>query len=761
MADDRFSYMATNFRLSFLISVLTICISFQTRAQDVTLSGYVKDASSGETLIGANVLNVERPIEGTATNAYGFYSLSVKPGRYKIQFSYLGFKDLILDLDLTSNKTLDVELGEGVIMDEVVISAEEEEKRDHVQSTKMGVVKLPVENIKKLPSLFGEVDVLKTIQLLPGVMSSGEGSAGFYVRGGGPDQNLILLDEAVVYNAGHMLGFFSVFNGDAIKNTTLIKGNMPAQYGGRLSSVVDIQMKEGNEKHFAAEGGIGLISSRLTLEGPIVKNKSSFIVSARRTYVLDLAQPFIDDTDFAGTNYYFYDLNAKLNYRLSPKDRLYFSTYFGRDVLTFRQPTRAFYFDLPYGNATATLRWNHLFSDKLFFNLSAIYNDYDLSFNGGQEDVEFRLFSGVRDYNLKLDFDYYPNTRHRIKFGAHYTYHKMTPNTASATVGDVDFENGINPKYADEYGLYISDDIRFNDALSISLGMRYSLFSQLGPYTSKFDGSQYNRFDRVVTYDGFEPRLSVKYAVSEDLSFKAGLAQTNQYIHLVSNSNSTLPTDLWVPSSEVVQPQRSWQYAVGVFKNFLDNNIETSIELYYKDLNSQIDYQEDYVQDISREDEDYFVFGEGRAYGAEFFLRKSSGKLNGWLGYTLSRSERSFPDIEEGRWYPAVHDRTHDLSLVMNYALHPKWDFGMTFVYGTGRNFTPYEGFFVIEEELNAFYGPRNSQRLDDYHRLDWALTFTPNPDSKKSFKSSWTLSVYNMYNRKNPFSCITMPQQI
>ncbi len=717
-----------------------------------TISGYVKEASSGETLIGANILNVDNTIEGTSTNAYGFYSLSLEEGEYILLFSYLGFSNEIKKVKLDRDIKLDVELSEGLTIDEVVISAVQEEKEANVQSTKMGVVKVPMESIKKLPAIFGEVDILKTLQLLPGVLSSGEGSAGFYVRGGGPDQNLILLDEAIVYNAGHMLGFFSVFNGDAIKNTTLIKGNMPARYGGRLSSVVDIQMKEGNQKQFAAEGGIGLVSSRLTLQGPIVKDKVSFIVSGRRTYILDLVQPALEGGDFEGTNYYFYDLNAKLNYTISDKDRLFLSAYFGRDILTFRQPVRSFYFDLPYGNSTATLRWNHLFSDKLFFNLSAIYNDYKLSFDGGQEAINFKLFSGVRDYNLKLDFDYYPNVYNSIKFGANYTYHKLTPNTATATLGGQAFNSGFQPKYANEFAFYISDEIKVNTALSIALGLRYSIFSQLGPHTSKLDAQQYDKFENVVTYQGLEPRLSMKYAFNSDFSFKAGFTLTNQYLHLVSNSNSTLPTDLWVPSTEIVKPQQSIQYAIGLFRNFDDNEYETSVELYYKDLRNQIDYSENYVQDLNSEDEDAFVFGKGRAYGAEFFVKKSTGRLNGWLGYTLSRSERSFKDIEDGRWFPTVYDRTHDLSLVANYKLAKKWDIGTSFVYGTGRNFTPYAGFYFIEQNLNVFYGPRNSERLEPYHRIDLSVTFTPKPDSKKAYKGSWTASIYNVYNRKNPF---------
>jgi len=736
-----------------ITSILLILMAFQLEAQeDFTLSGYVRDANTGETLISANVIDTDNPSQGTTSNTYGFYSLTLPSGKYRIAFSYLGFKDQYFEVDLTKSTELNVDLSEGVMIDEVVISAEKEAKRANVEGTQMGTIELPVENIKKLPAIFGEVDILKTIQLLPGVLSSGEGNAGFYVRGGGPDQNLVLLDEAVVYNSGHLLGFFSVFNADAIKNTTLIKGGMPANYGGRLSSVLDIQMKEGNDKKYAVEGGIGLISSRLTVQGPIVKDKSSFIISGRRTYILDLAQPALKGSDFEGTNYYFYDLNTKWNYRFSNKDRLYFSGYFGRDVLKFRQPTRDFFFDLPYGNKTGTLRWNHLFNDKLFFNLSAVYNDYEFEFDGGQEDFSFRIFSGVRDYNLKLDFEYYPSPIHNLKYGINYTYHKLTPNTASATNGEVEFNTNFLPKYANEYGIYFLDDIKFSNRFSLNTGVRLSIFSQLGPYTSKLDGQEYGTFEPAITYTGLEPRASFKYAIDDDFSLKGGITFTNQYLHLVSNSSSTLPTDIWVPSSEIVKPQSGIQYAIGAFKNWKNDMYETSIELYYKDLNNQIDYADNYVNDLATEVEDEFVFGEGRAYGAEFFLKKSTGRLNGWIGYTLSKTERSFPDIEDGRWYPAVYDKTHDLSVVASYSLSKKWDMGATFIYGSGKFFTPINGFYLIEQQLNTFYGPRNSERLDAYHRFDLSFTYTRRPESKKAFKGSWTFSVYNGYNRKNPF---------
>ncbi len=736
----------------FYAIVFCLGISSIIAQQKFTISGYIKDKATGETLIGANVYNASNSSQGTTTNTYGFYSLTLESGNYKIVASYLGYEDQVFEVDLTKNLSLTVSLNEGVVIDEVVITADKDESKKNVEGTQMGTIEIPVENIKKLPAIFGEVDVLKTIQLLPGVLSSGEGNAGFYVRGGGPDQNLVLLDEAVVYNSGHMLGFFSVFNADALKNTTLIKGSMPANYGGRLSSVLDIQMKEGNNQNYEAEGGIGLISSRLTFQGPIVKDKSSFIVSGRRTYILDLIQPALKGSNFEGTNYYFYDLNTKLNYTFSDKNRLYFSGYFGNDVLKFRQPTRDFSFDLPYGNKTATLRWNHLFSEKMFMNISAVYNDYQFQFNGGQDDFVFKLFSGVKDWNLKADFENYPNTVHTFKYGINYTYHTLTPNTASASNGEVEFNTSFKPKYANESAIYFLDDIKLNNKWAINTGLRFSVFQQVGPYTSKITGNQFGTFETAKTYTGFEPRWSINYKASSDFSIKSGVAFTTQYLHLVSNSSSTLPADVWVPSTEIVKPQRGTQYALGFFKNFRNDTYETSFEVYYKDLRNQIDYADNYVNDISKEVEDAFVFGKGRAYGAEFFLKKAKGRLNGWIGYTLSRSERSFEDIEGGRWYPAVYDRTNDVSVVLNYKLSKKWDLGAIFIYGTGKLFTPVRGFFFVEQNINLFYGPRNSSRLDDYHRMDLSATYTPKPNSKKKWKGSWNFSVYNVYNRKNPF---------
>ncbi|MEL6986882.1 MAG: TonB-dependent receptor, partial [Bacteroidota bacterium] len=735
--------------MRFLFLLTFNCILFTCWSQDkYTISGYIKDAVSGETLISANVYSKTDINLGVVSNTYGYFALTLPEGEYEIVFSYLGYGDEIRSFNLKNDIIIDIELQQGVLVEEIVVTAEEE--NEAIQNTEMGTIEMDVLEVKKIPAIFGEVDVLKSLQLLPGVSSVGEGNAGFYVRGGGPDQNLVLLDEAVVYNSGHMLGFFSVFNPDAIKNTTLIKGGMPANYGGRLSSVVDIQMKDGNDQKFSVEGGIGIIASRLTLQGPIDKGKTSFILTGRRTYLFDLLQPVLNQTDFAGTNYYFYDLNAKINHRFSDKDRLFFSAYFGRDKLIYNQENRGFGIELPYGNATATIRWNHLFSDKLFMNISGIYNKYDFKFAANQDAFTGEIFSGVEDLNGKIDFDYFLNPSNHLKFGVNYTYHTITPNILDATDGNVEFTNDLMPKYGHEYAAYLLNDFKMGSSLKFNLGLRISGYTQVGPYES-IEGQTFGSGEKVKSFAALEPRFGFNYTLNESTSIKGGLTFSTQYLHLVSNSTSTLPADVWVSSSELVDPQKGIQYALGFFKNFDNGKYVTSLEVYYKDLQNQIDFRESYV-DNAKQVEDEFVFGQGRSYGAELFLKKAKGRLNGWLGYTLSRTERWFDEIENGRVFPTTYDRTHDLSIVLNYAASKKWDLGLAFVFGTGRAFTPIESVFFIEQRPNTNYGPRNSARLEDYHRLDLSATYTPKPDTKKNFKSSWTFSVYNAYNRKNPF---------
>jgi hypothetical protein len=497
-----------------------------------------------------------------------------------------------------------------------------------------------------------------------------------------------------VYNSGHLFGFFSIFNSDAIKNTSLIKGGMPAQYGGRLSSVLDITMKDGNTNEFQAEGGIGLIASRLSLQGPLQKDKASFIVSARRTYVDVLAKPFISkSSEFHGSGYYFYDLNAKVNYRFSEKDRLYLSGYLGRDVFDYNNTKRSFNANIPWGNSTATLRWNHVFNPKLFSNTTLVYNDYKFRFAAAQDNFELALSSGIRDGNAKIDFDFYPATQHKIKFGGLVTYHKFIPNVVTGRQDSTVFEpSNEGNKYALEKALYIQDNWDVSEKLKLNYGLRWSSFSQIGPYSkfvrdadrNKLDSTVYSNFERIKTYNGIEPRLTARYSINEGTSLKASIARNFQFIHLVSNAGTTLPTDLWVPSTFRVQPQISWQYAAGFFKNFKDNTYETSVELYYKDMQNQVEYKEGYTPGLQDPEED-FVFGKGWSYGAELLVNKVRGKFTGWIGYTISWTWRKFPQLNEGMKFPAKYDRRHDLSVVATYELNPKWRFGSVFVYGTGN----------------------------------------------------------------------------
>jgi hypothetical protein len=750
-------------KLYFIVFILLGLACGQIAAQKkVTISGYVRDAGTGEDLIAANVfLQTKAGVSaGAVTNIYGFYSISMPQDTYALTYSYVGFPNLtipnlVLSKDTTININLDSQAGEELEIVEVTEDAPDK----NVQGTQMGTVEISVETAKKLPALLGEVDIIKTMQLLPGVISAGEGNAGFYVRGGTVDQNLILLDEAVVYNTGHLLGFFSVFNADAIKNATLIKGGMPANYGGRLSSVLDIQMKEGNTEGWGMEGGIGLIASRFTVQGPILKNKASFIVSARRTYVFDVAQPLIKNTDFAGTNYYFYDLNVKANWRISQRDRVFASGYFGRDVLALTQSTRGFEFNMPWGNATATLRWNHLFSDKLFMNATAIYNDYDFEVSGGQSQFNFKLQSGITDWGAKVGFQYYPNPKHQIKFGTDYTFHRFVPNVAQAFSGEEQFIVAPDKRYAHEAGAYLLDDWIPNKIFSLNYGVRLSLFQQVGPYTSKFDTSRtYNAGEAVKTYGGIEPRISGKISTSATSSIKFGATLGNQYVHLVSNSGTTLPTDLWVPSSEVVRPQIGAQYAVGYFQNFKENMYETSIEIYYKDLYNQLDYSEDFTQTPDTDVEDQFITGRGRAYGVELLVRKNKGKLTGWVAYTYGRSIRIFDQIQ-GRTFPSRFDKPHDIAIVANYDLTDRLNFGATFVFGSGTPYTPIKSIYFVNFTPTTEYGERNSARLPAYHRLDLSASYRLNKDKDKPFSSTLVLSIYNVYNRRNVFFTYTAPE--
>jgi hypothetical protein len=724
-----------------------------------TLNGYVKDSLSGESIIGATIA-VNGQSKGVTSNQYGFYSITLEEGTYTINVSHISYIGQSKEIVLKNNQSFNFEIiSKSSAIEEVIIYSK---RRDgNVKNAQMGKIDLSMNQIRNIPAFLGEVDLLKAIQLLPGVRNAGEGNAGFYVRGGGPDQNLIMLDDAVVYNTGHLFGFFSIFNSDAIKNVSLIKGGMPAQYGGRLSSVVDVAMKDGNINKMQMEGGIGLIASRFSIQGPIKKNKASYIFSARRTYVDALAKPFIKKTSSAyGSGYYFYDVNAKINYRFSEKDRLYLSGYFGRDVFDFVNTKRSFKTNVPWGNSTATLRWNHVFNRRLFSNSTLVYNDYNFKFGATQENFEIGLSSGIRDITLKSDFDYYPLPNHKLKFGGLLTHHKFIPNVVTGRQDSIVFKpNNEGTKYAGEAAIYIQDDWELGEKWQINYGLRWSSFTQIGPYKrfnrddngNKLDSIIYKSFEPVKTYSGLEPRVTIRYAIDDETSIKAAVTRNLQYIHLVSNSGTTLPTDLWVPSTYLVKPQISWLYTAGLFKNFADNKYETSLEVYYKDMQNQVDYKEGYTPSL-KDPEEEFVFGKGWSYGAELLVNKLKGRFTGWVGYTLSWTWRKFDLLNDGEKFPTKYDRRHDLSIVSNYEVNKKWKLGAVFVYGTGNAITLPERFYVINGVLTQEYSKLNQYRLQAYHRLDFSATYTPIPKKKRKLNSYWVFSIYNSYSRLNPY---------
>lgn len=743
--------------------VLLFCIFFvlKSAAQNkFTLNGFIKDSLSGEAVIGAT-LSINGTNKTVASNQYGFYSITLEPGFYLITLTHISYQAKTISLSLEQDVYRHFELVPKTSSISEVFVYSDRRRDAHVKNTEMGKINLSVSRIKNIPAFLGEVDILKAIQLLPGVRNAGEGNAGFYVRGGGPDQNLILLDEAVVYNTGHLFGFFSIFNPDAIKNTSLLKGGMPSSYGGRLSSVLDIAMKEGNLTKLQMDGGIGLIASRFSVQGPLKKNKASFILSARRTYADALAKPFIKkSSSFYGSGYFFYDLNAKVNYRFSEKDRLYLSGYLGRDVFDFNNEKRSFRSNIPWGNATATLRWNHIFNKKLFANTTAVYNKYRFKFAAAQNNFELSLTSGIRDGNLKTDIDFYPSPQHKLKFGGLYTYHQFTPNVLSGRQDSVIFYPNNEPeKFAGEYALYIQHDWEPGKQIKINYGIRLSGFTQIGPYKkfikdsngNKLDSIVYKNFEPVKTYGGPEPRITLRYSLNDHSSLKVSINRNLQFIHLVSNAGSTLPTDLWVPSTYRVKPQLSWQYSAGLFRNFQENMYETSVELYYKTMHNQIEYREGYTPSL-KDPEEEFVFGKGWSYGAEFFINKTRGKWNGWVGYTLSWTWRKFAALNEGEKFPARYDRRHDVSIVANYEAGKKWKLGAVFVYGTGNATTLPERFYIISGVLTQEYSRINQYRLPAYHRMDLAATFTPSFGKQKRMQSSWVFSIYNVYCRFNPY---------
>ena len=735
-------------KYSFLILLFLPAIAFS--QDNFTLSGFLKDANTGEDLLFANVL-VSGTDTGVNTNEYGFYSLTLPKGNYNIQYSYVGYQTTDKSLNLDKDIRLDIELSSGTQLEEVVVTGRKEDENIH--STEMSVVTIDIADAKLLPVLFGEQDILKTIQLLPGVSASSEGGAGFFVRGGDSDQNLVLLDEAPVYNASHLLGFFSVFNSDALKDVKLYKGGIPSQYGGRLSSVLDIRMKNGNSKKWTAAGGIGLISSRLTIEGPLAKENGSIMVSGRRTYADLLLKAF--SSDFDDTALYFYDFNVKANYNLGEKDRLFVSGYFGRDVLSLGPV------GLNWGNTTATLRWNHIYSSNLFSNTSFIYSDFNYGFGVDNAGTAIELNSGIYDYNLKQDFNWYPNPNNNVQFGWNAIYHRFKPGkfTSDESESEEDSEITIAPQKALETGIYLDNEQKINKKLTLYYGLRFTSFSNIGEY----DVKTYNDEDEIIstthydegefynTYFRLEPRFNATYLLNEVSSLKLSYNRMNQYLHLLSNSTSGTPTDLWTPTTPLIKPELGDQFAIGYFRNFKNNEYEFSVEAYYKNLDDLVEYEDGAETFLNPDIEAELAFGKGQAYGTEFYLKKKKGKLKGWIAYTLSKSKRQFDEINNGDWFSARQDRTHDVSVVATYKLAPRLTLSGSWVYYTGDAVTFPVGKYEIDGEIITLFSGRNGDRMPDYHRLDFGLTYMFK--EKPKWQSELNFSIYNVYNRKNAFS--------
>ena len=733
-----------------LIFVFFLVCSLGLQAQDYTISGYLKDVETGEELLYATVAAQGTTI-GTNTNLYGFYSLTLPAGKYTIVYSYIGYESKVLDINLIANLTQDIEIGTaGNQLDEIVVTATVEEN-DNVTNTEVSVVTLDVAKTSKIPVLLGEKDIFKTLQLMPGVASNSEGGSGFFVRGGATDQNLVLLDEAVVYNASHLLGFFSVFNSDALKDVKLYKGGIPAQYGGRASSVMDIRMKNGNMKNYDASGGIGLISSRLTVEGPIVKDKGSIILSGRRTYA-DVVAKVVSD-EFDGATLFFYDLNAKANYKIGDKDRIYLSTYFGKDVLGVEN------FGFDWGNQTFTGRWNHTVNSKLFMNTSLIYSDYEYGFDIDAGEIKVNLAAGIFDYNVKQDFNFYPNPNNKINFGWQTNLHQFRAPTFTFNDEEPTEEVANNLQNALESGIYASNEQKLGASLTLNYGLRLSLFNNIGAETEQIFNEQDEIIEEIEhgagefynNYVGIEPRISATYLLNPKSSLKASYNRNFQYLHLLANSNSGTPTDLWIPSSPLVKPTIADQVALGYFRNLSNNQYKFSTEVYYKALQNIVDYEDGAEVFGAANAESELVFGDGRAMGLEVLFEKTKGKFTGWISYTLSNVEYKSELVNNGDWYSARQDRTHDVSVVGIYEITPRLSLSGSWVYYTGDAVTFPSGKYFVDGKLVNLYTERNADRMPDYHRLDLGITWVLSDN--KRFYNDLNFSVYNAYNRKNAYS--------
>ena len=764
------SYIYLKTRLRKLVPVFFILFfSFIHAQENFTINGVIKDAANNETLYGVNIL-VTDINTGVVSNEYGFYSLKLPKGQHILLISYLGYKEQSINITVQNNSIYNFSLVEtSEILEEVIVN--DDSQRINIRGPEMSVNRLDISTIQKLPVVFGEVDIVKSLLLLPGVSNAGEGSSGFNVRGGAVDQNLILLDEATIYNSSHLFGLFSVFNPDAIKNLKLYKGGIPSKYGGRVSSVLDIFQKDGNSKEFKANGGIGIISSRLLAEGPIVKDKGSFLVGGRSSY----AHLFLKLTDNKNTAY-FYDLNTKLSYRLDNSNTLLFSGYFGRDVFNINDS-----FKNTYGNSVLNLRWNHLLTDNIFTNLSVIYSDYYYGLT--LDFVEFNWNSGIKNLNLKYDFSQYINEDISIDYGIQNTYYEFNPGEiepSTPTSGIIDYK--LTKKYAFESALYISAEHAITNKITAEYGLRFSNFLRLGQeelllyandeaviFNNDFKiyekaspiGYSSLKKSKVEKYfKALEPRIALAYSFNNDRSLKLSYNRMNQYLHLITNTSSPTPLDIWTPSGKYIDPQVLDQVAVGYFENLKNGDYSLEIESFYKKIKNRVNYIDGANLIANNAIEQVILPGNARAYGAEFLFKKNTGKLTGWLAYTLSKSEQQTPGrtnletgINNGNWYDTAYDKTHDISITASYELNEKWSLNSSFNYQTGLPTTFPTAQYSFENLVIPVYSDRNSDRLPAYHRLDISATFTPNKNKTRDYKSSWNFGIYNLYARKNAVS--------
>lgn len=754
-----FKFMNKIFSIFVFLLSFSLSVSAQ---QKYTISGHIKDALSGEDIIGASIFAQEAKLS-VAANIYGFYSLTLPAGKHTIVISNLGFNTSTQVIDLNKNLILDVNMEtKSEQLKEVEITSEKSDA--NVKDIQMSVAKLDIKTIQKVPAFLGEVDLVKVIQLLPGVTTVGEGASGFNVRGGSIDQNLVLLDDAPVYNSSHLFGFFSVFNPDAVKDVKLYKGGIPAQYGGRLSSLLDVRLKDGNNKSYHVDGGLGLLFSRLSIEGPLVKDKSSFIIAGRRSY-FDVFFPFSKNKDIKDAKAYFYDLTVKLNYILNDKNRIYLSGYFGRDAFGIGKPE----FGFNWGNSTGSFRWNHVYNSKLFSNVSLIYSNYDYQIGVGDDYDGFNWKSKIINYSIKPEFTYYLNPKNTITFGGTSTYYNFDPGKLIFYSKGEKRELGSEPKFTLENALYVGNEQIINGRISMQYGLRFSNFNYLGKGTAYYfrdtipnvrrdttSSQTYSNLEVIKSYNNIEPRLSVKFDLTDQSSIKASYNRTTQNLHLISNTAASTPLDVWVPSTNNIKPQLADQVALGYFKNFREDNMyETSVEVYYKEMRNQVDYIDGANLLLNNLLEGELMSGKGRAYGLEVYLKKAKGDFTGWLSYTLARTERLVNGINNNEWYPNRFDKLHNLNLVGMYSLNKRMEFGSTFVFGTGTpttfptNRIEYQG-YIIPHNVNGY---RNNARIPVYHRLD--ISFTWHMKDKKSgkYKHNWVFSAYNVYARKNPFS--------